>query len=121
MLDLVQITLTKCGFNFARIDGQMKVKAWKTNLHRFSTDGKCTVLLASIRNAGTGIDLLVANTVHLLEPQWNPMVEEQALDRVHRLGQKRPVEMYRYVVNDSIEQVSSIFRYLQSNGRIFYL
>jgi len=120
MLDLVQITLTKCGFNFARIDGQMKAKEWKTNLHRFSTDDKCTVLLASIRNAGTGIDLLIANTVHLLEPQWNPMVEEQAFDRVHRLGQKRPVEMYRYVVNDSIEQVSIAFRFsFQPDGRTF--
>jgi SWI/SNF-related matrix-associated actin-dependent regulator of chromatin subfamily A3 len=52
------------------------------------------------------LDLTVASRVHLLEPQWNPMAEEQALDRVHRLGQTREVIATRYVVRDSIEEVS---------------
>jgi SWI/SNF-related matrix-associated actin-dependent regulator of chromatin subfamily A3 len=52
------------------------------------------------------LDLTVASRVHLLEPQWNPMAEEQALDRVHRLGQTQEVIAIRYVVKDSIEEVS---------------
>ena len=52
------------------------------------------------------IDLTAACQVHLIEPQWNPMAEEQALDRVHRIGQTRPVTAIRYIVKGSIEEVS---------------
>lgn len=51
------------------------------------------------------LDLTVASRVHLLEPQWNPAVEDQALARVHRMGQNRPVVTMRYIVSDSIEEV----------------
>lgn len=51
------------------------------------------------------LDLTVASRVHLLEPQWNPAVEDQALARVHRMGQYRPVVTMRYIVPDSIEEV----------------
>lgn len=52
------------------------------------------------------LDLTVASHVHLLEPQWSPMAEEQALDRVHRMGQTQEVVATKYVVKDSIEEVS---------------
>lgn len=55
----------------------------------------------------TRLDLTVASHVHLLEPQWSPMAEEQALDRVHRMGQLQEVVATRYVVKNSIEEVSS--------------
>ena len=71
MLDLVQVTLKKEGFVFARIDGQMKSKQWKSEFNRFCEEPTCTVLLASIRNAGTGIDILKANHVHLLVKYLN--------------------------------------------------
>lgn len=51
------------------------------------------------------IDLVAANHVHLLEPHWNPMVEAQAVDRVHRIGQSREVLTTRYITRDSIETV----------------
>ena len=51
------------------------------------------------------IDLTAACRVHLMEPQWNPMAEEQALDRVHRIGQTRPVTAIRYIVKGSVEEV----------------
>ena len=54
----------------------------------------------------TRVDLRIASRIHLMEPLWNPMAEEQALARVHRLGQKNPVVTYRYIVKNSIEQVS---------------
>jgi SNF2 family DNA or RNA helicase len=50
-------------------------------------------------------DLTAASTIHLLEPQWNPSLEDQALARVHRLGQTRPVTTIRYVMEDSFEEV----------------
>lgn len=52
------------------------------------------------------LDLTAASCVHLLEPQWNPASEDQALARVHRMGQKRPVTTIRYAVKNSIEEVS---------------
>jgi len=55
------------------------------------------------------LDLTVASRVHLLEPQWNPSTEEQALDRVHRMGQTRLVKTYRYIVKNSIDEVSTTF------------
>jgi len=56
----------------------------------------------------SSLDLTAASQVHLVEPGWNPMLEHQALDRVHRLGQERLVQIFRYIVdkNDSIEKVS---------------
>lgn len=51
------------------------------------------------------IDLTAACRVHLIEPQWNPMAEEQALDRVHRIGQTRPVTAIRYIVKGNVEEV----------------
>ena len=53
----------------------------------------------------TSIDLTAACRVHLMEPQWNPMAEEQALDRVHRIGQTQPVVATRYIVSESVEEV----------------
>jgi len=52
------------------------------------------------------LNLAVANTVHIFEPQWNPMVESQAVARVVRLGQKKPVSIIRYIIRGTVEQAS---------------
>lgn len=54
----------------------------------------------------TSLNLTVANQVHIVEPQWNPSVEEQAVARAVRMGQKREVTIYRYVLQNTVEQVS---------------
>ena len=54
------------------------------------------------------LDLTAASRIHLLEPQWNPAVEDQALARVHRIGQRRPVVAMKYIMKDSIEEVRLI-------------
>ena len=54
----------------------------------------------------TSLDLTPASRAYILEPQWNPMMEEQALDRVHRIGQTRPVTTIRYVMRNTFEEVS---------------
>jgi len=70
------------------------------------------IFLGIVRNADLfryfRVDLTAANFVHLVEPQWNPMVEAQATDRVHRIGQLRDVVVTRYIVENSIEQVRAI-------------
>ncbi|KAL4924962.1 C-terminal helicase domain-containing protein [Aspergillus undulatus] len=103
MLDLIGNALNERGLAFKRIDGQSFFSQRKDSPEGFSIDSQCNILLASIGAAGEGIDLTVANSVHIMEPHWNPMVESQAVDRVHRIGQKQDVEVVRYIVQDSIE------------------
>ncbi|KAL6812598.1 hypothetical protein V8C40DRAFT_277717 [Trichoderma camerunense] len=75
------------------------------SIQKFKEDGDIKVLLTTISCGGVGLDLTNASRVHLLEPQWNPAVEEQALARVYRMGQCRPVVTTRYIMKDSIEEV----------------
>ncbi|KAJ5175560.1 Helicase C-terminal [Penicillium canariense] len=103
MLDLIEIALRKNGIFFQRIDGKTSVGHRSLVLKRFNEDLNCTVILASIGAVAEGVDLTAASSVHLVEPQWNPMVEAQAVDRVHRIGQCRSVTVTRYIVKDSIE------------------
>ncbi|PMD44747.1 hypothetical protein L207DRAFT_483787 [Hyaloscypha variabilis F] len=103
MLDLIANALTQHGFLFQRIDGQSSLQQRSIAIQQFNEDQNYTVMLASIGSAGEGIDLTIANHVHLVEPHWNPMVEAQAVDRVHRIGQRREVTVTRYIVNNTIE------------------
>ncbi|GFY84684.1 DNA/RNA helicase protein [Actinidia rufa] len=63
-----------------------------------------TILLASLKASGAGINLTAASRVYLLEPWWNPAVEEQAMDRVHRIGQTEDVKIVRMIARNSIEE-----------------
>nr|RBQ99032.1 hypothetical protein FVER53263_03350 [Fusarium verticillioides] len=104
MLDLVQKALLRAGLSCERIDGQSSIKQRDTALSRFANDPCCTVMLTTLGSGGEGIDLTSANHVHLLEPHWNPMAEEQAIARVHRIGQQRHVTATKYITADSIEE-----------------
>ncbi|KIL89286.1 hypothetical protein FAVG1_07680 [Fusarium avenaceum] len=108
VLDLVQNALLQAGFVCERIDGKCSIKRREESLSRFVNDPCCTVMLATIGSGGEGIDLTQANHVHLLEPHWNPMAEEQAIARVHRIGQQRHVTATKYITPDSIEEASHI-------------
>ncbi|KAI9664050.1 MAG: hypothetical protein M1821_007541 [Bathelium mastoideum] len=103
MLDLIQRALKSKGFYLQRIDGKSSLEERSEAMRQFTEDPKCTVMLASIGSAGEGIDLTAASYVHLIEPHWNPMVEAQTVDRVHRIGQTRNVFVTRYIMRDSIE------------------
>ncbi|OJJ99038.1 hypothetical protein ASPACDRAFT_53171 [Aspergillus aculeatus ATCC 16872] len=103
MLDLIATALQRKGLSFRRIDGRSTLIQRKEALEVFGSDPECNIMLASIGAAGEGIDLTVANSIHIVEPHWNPMAEAQAIDRVHRIGQKRDVEVVRYIVRESIE------------------
>ncbi|OCK85547.1 hypothetical protein K432DRAFT_318094 [Lepidopterella palustris CBS 459.81] len=104
MLDLIEIALRANGFIFQRIDGQKSLDQRIRALDVFNNNLACTVMLASIGSVAEGVDLQVANHVHLVEPHWNPMVEAQAVDRIHRMGQSRDVVTIRYIANNTIEK-----------------
>ncbi|KAF4452090.1 hypothetical protein F53441_5022 [Fusarium austroafricanum] len=104
MLDLIGSALKNKGFQYQRIDGQSSMSQRKKALETFGSDSECNIMLASIGAAGEGIDLTAASTVHIIEPHWNPMAEAQAVDRVHRIGQQKDVDVIRYIVNHSIEE-----------------
>ncbi|KAL9115841.1 MAG: hypothetical protein Q9227_000209 [Pyrenula ochraceoflavens] len=108
MLDLIQKALDSEGFCLQRIDGKTSLDQRREAIRQFTHNPGCSIMLASIGSAGEGIDLTAANSVHLIEPHWNPMAEAQAVDRIHRIGQTREVTVYRYIVNDSVETVRSI-------------
>ncbi|CAK7213479.1 hypothetical protein SBRCBS47491_001814 [Sporothrix bragantina] len=105
MLDLIAAALREKGVDFCRIDGRSTLSQRAKALDRFGQDPACTIVLASTGAAGEGIKLTAANSVHIVEPHWNPMAEEQAIGRIYRIGQKRDVEVVRYIVRDSIEDV----------------
>ncbi|KAJ8130818.1 hypothetical protein O1611_g2809 [Lasiodiplodia mahajangana] len=103
-LSLVQKALSAAGIRCVRIDGSISLARREMVIQEFREDEEIKVILATISCGGVGLDLTAASRVHLLEPQWNPAVEEQALSRVHRMGQRRPVVTMRYVMKDSIEE-----------------
>jgi SNF2 family DNA or RNA helicase len=103
-LDLLEFALGKAGHKYVRLDGSMNVKARSHVIHEFKTDPGITVLLVSIRAGGQGLNFTAANKVYMMEPQYNPGVEQQAIDRVHRLGQQRAVEIVHFIMKDSVEE-----------------
>ncbi|KAF3288760.1 hypothetical protein TWF970_005816 [Orbilia oligospora] len=104
MLDLVEVALKNNGIGFTRMEGSLTTRERKEHLHTFRNDPNCRVFLSTLGSGSTGLDLTVASEVHLLEPQFNPMLEEQALARVHRIGQTNPVTTIRYIMRNSYEE-----------------
>jgi SNF2 family DNA or RNA helicase len=103
MLDIVEVALAKEGFEFRRVDGTMSLSQREQQISDFKTDSNVVVLLLSLRAASLGLNLVVANYVVLLDLWWNPSVEDQAIDRAHRIGQMRNVNVVRITVRDTVE------------------
>lgn len=68
----------------------------------FQEDPSVQIFLVSLKTAGVGLNLVAANKVFLMDPWWNPAVEEQAIERVHRIGQKREVQIVRFIIDRTI-------------------
>lgn len=78
----------------------------ETRIEEFQKEGSSKeVFILSTRAGGLGIDLYAANTVIIFDSDWNPQVDLQAIDRAHRIGQKREVTIYRFVTQGAIEEV----------------
>ena len=79
-------------------------KAREAVLHQFKTDPSMTLLLISLKAGGVGLNLTSASCVFFLDLWFNPAVEQQAIDRVHRIGQTRTVRVKRFIIVDSVEE-----------------
>jgi SNF2 family DNA or RNA helicase len=90
--------------SYVRLDGKMSRNARTASLEAFRTDNSVLVILVSIAAGGLGLNLTSGSKVYVMEPQFNPAAEAQAIDRVHRLGQKRPVTATRFIMNGSFEE-----------------
>jgi SNF2 family DNA or RNA helicase len=82
----------------------MSREARNRSLTLFDTNPAITIILVSIGAGGLGLNLTKANKAFVMEPQFNPAAEAQAVDRIHRLGQTRPVTIKRFVMGDSFEE-----------------
>ncbi|KAM4062860.1 putative ATP-dependent helicase [Hirsutella rhossiliensis] len=104
MLDLVEPFLHKERFRFRRYDGSMKNDEREESLRRLREDKSVRVLLCSLKCGSLGLNLTAATRVIIVEPFWNPFVEEQAIDRVHRLNQTVDVTVYKLTVSETVEE-----------------
>ena len=102
LLDRVEPHLGAASIPFERLDGATVDRAGV--VERFQDEGGPPVLLVSLKAGGTGLNLTAADHVFLLDPWWNPAVEDQAADRAHRIGQQKPVMVYRLVAEDTVEE-----------------
>lgn len=105
MLDLLHDWLDFKNIRFCRLDGSTSHEDRETQIDQFNTDKSKKVFLLSTRAGGLGINLTAADTVVLFDNDWNPQVDLQAIDRVHRIGQKKPVKIYRFLIKNSVEEI----------------
>lgn len=101
MLALIERALKQLGLDYALLTGETKDR--ETPVRRFQS-GEVPVFLISLKAGGVGLNLTAADTVIHFDPWWNPAVENQATDRAHRIGQDKPVFVYKLIVAGSIEE-----------------
>lgn len=102
-LHLIRSRLEAAGIPYEYLDGSTPLKERATRVSRFQT-GDMPVFLISLGAGGTGLNLTGADYVIHMDPWWNPAIEDQASDRAHRIGQTRPVTVYRLVAAGTIEE-----------------
>ena len=101
MLDLIRQELGRAGLDYLTLTGDTVDR--ETPIRRFQ-EGQAPIFLISLKAGGVGLNLTAADTVIHYDPWWNPAVENQATDRAHRLGQDKPVFVYKLIVSGSIEE-----------------
>lgn len=102
-LAIIRAYLDRQGISYQYLDGSTPPLERKKRVDAFQA-GQGDIFLISLKAGGTGLNLTAADYVIHLDPWWNPAVEDQASDRAHRMGQLRPVTIYRLVVKDTIEE-----------------
>jgi superfamily II DNA or RNA helicase len=102
LLDKVEPELRKNNITYLRLDGSTQNRG--DVVAQFQQAGGPPVLLVSLKAGGTGLNLTAADNVFLLDPWWNPAVEDQAADRAHRIGQANPVLVHRLIAADTVEE-----------------
>jgi superfamily II DNA or RNA helicase len=102
LLDLIEKRLSGTGIAYCRLDGSTRDRGEVVN--RFQGEDGPPVMLISLKAGGVGLNLTAADHVFLCDPWWNPAAEAQAADRTHRIGQDKPVFIYRLVATDTVEE-----------------
>ncbi|KAG9196613.1 SWI/SNF-related matrix-associated actin-dependent regulator of chromatin subfamily A3 [Alternaria panax] len=103
-LNILEPHLTLYGLRYVRIDGSMSATQRDVALEALDSDPATTIMLASLAVCSVGLNLVAANQVIMADSWWAPAIEDQAVDRVHRLGQKRETKVFRLVVEGSVEE-----------------
>ncbi|XP_010475184.1 PREDICTED: DNA repair protein RAD16 [Camelina sativa] len=103
-LDLINYTLGKCGVSCVQLVGSMTMAARDTAINKFKDDPDCRVFLMSLKAGGVALSLTVASHVFMMDPWWNPAVERQAQDRIHRIGQYKPIRIVRFIIENTVEE-----------------
>lgn len=121
-LDLVQVMLRHYQVEHCRFDGTVSTLEERSSIvDQFAGSDRMFVMLTSLGAGAEGINLTCANTVVLMEPYWNASIEKQAIDRVHRLGQKKVVRVHKLTLNDSVEDWIISLQKLKEQELEFYL
>ncbi|KAG0345875.1 DNA repair protein rad16 [Podila humilis] len=102
-LDLIKWRLEKAGFKCVKLDGHMTPAQRDATIQTFTNDPNVTVFLISLKAGGVALNLTAASRVFICDPWWNPAAELQAMDRIHRIGQYRPILITRLIIENSIE------------------
>ncbi len=103
-LEIVGSRLEKLGIQFETMTGSSSATARKKSVERFQGDPDCMVMLLILKVGGVGLNLTAADTVYIFEPWWNKAAEEQAINRLHRIGQKKTVTSYSLITVGTIEE-----------------
>ncbi|ESL06979.1 DNA repair protein [Trypanosoma rangeli SC58] len=103
-MDVISVALDGLDISHLRLDGTMTLSNRNVVIRRFQTSDDVRVILASKTATGVGLNLTAANHVLVVDPWWNPAIEEQAVHRCYRIGQKKHVHVTRIIIEDTIEQ-----------------
>ena len=103
LLDLLEVPIDERGWKYKRYDGSMSAEARNNAVLEFSDKPDCKIMLVSLRAGNSGLNLVAASQVIIMDPFWNPYVEEQAVDRAHRIGQQKPVRVHRMLIEGTVE------------------
>lgn len=102
-LDLIEIAFKDANVKFVRFDGKMLRNQREEAVNNFNNNPEIKVLLISLKCGSLGLNLTAANQCFLMDPWWNPSIEDQAIDRIYRIGQTRPVSVFRFFIENTIE------------------
>lgn len=104
MLDILESFLNLHTFRYLRLDGATKTDDRQKIVHRFNTDLKIFCMILTTRAGGVGLNLIGADSVIFYDTDYNPAIDNQAQDRAHRIGQTRPVHVYRLICEQTVEE-----------------
>lgn len=103
-LEIYRAQFDEKGWQYCYLDGSMSNEERQVQVQRFQSDPSVSYFLISLKAGGVGLNLTAADYVFIIDPWWNPAVEQQAVDRTHRIGQTKTVFTYKFITKDTVEE-----------------